>query len=383
MALANLCVASSFGAFFLFPLFILGRGGTEADIGIVMGIFALASTLCRPLVAEGIDRIGRKRAFTAGSLLMTAIPLGYLPMNGVLESFYAPLLALRVAHGIGLALCFTAAFTFVADLIPHERLNEGIGMFGISGLSGMAVGPVIGEAALHGAGFTGLFTTAAALGALGLALHLPLKDTFMRPSADEQKTTFFTLLRQRPVLVAALLSLLFGFGLAAPQNFVAPLAQSRQIPFVSLFFIAYAAAAIITRLFGGRLADRIGEKRILPYALGTTGAGIAVLALVGDQISLTVAGFLTGCGHGLLFPTLSVLSLRGQPAGVRGRITGIYTGAIDGGTFAGSFLLGWVGTRAGLSVIFATGGAALFFGLGLVRLAGARKDKRPPTVNHP
>ena len=39
MAFANLFVVSSFGAFFLFPLFITSHGGSKADIGIIMGVF--------------------------------------------------------------------------------------------------------------------------------------------------------------------------------------------------------------------------------------------------------------------------------------------------------------------------------------------------------
>ena len=64
MALANLCHTASFSAFFLLPLYILDHGGNQGDIGVVMGVFALASAVCRPWVAEMIDRIGRKRSYT-------------------------------------------------------------------------------------------------------------------------------------------------------------------------------------------------------------------------------------------------------------------------------------------------------------------------------
>ena len=78
MALANLACLSSFGMFFLFPLFITAHRGDQVDIGIIMGAFTLSSVLCRPWISDMIDRIGRKKSYAAGSILMTIMPLAYL-----------------------------------------------------------------------------------------------------------------------------------------------------------------------------------------------------------------------------------------------------------------------------------------------------------------
>ena len=66
MSFANFFTVSSFGTFFLFPLFVTDHGGSKADIGIIMGAFALSSVLCRPWISALIDRIGRKRSYTIG-----------------------------------------------------------------------------------------------------------------------------------------------------------------------------------------------------------------------------------------------------------------------------------------------------------------------------
>jgi MFS family permease len=357
---ANLTTVASFATFFLFPLFITEHGGGEAEIGLVMGVFALASTLSRPWVAELIDRFGRKKSYCLGALFMAALPLAYLPfLNGIA---YAPLLLLRAAHGVALAICFTAVFTYVADLIPPERLNEGIGIFGISGLTGFAIGPLLAEGVLRRFGFPSFFLLSAALAGLAFFLVLPLREK--EPAGKiRSRHSFFALLRQRKFLVVAGLSLLFGFGLAATGNFVAPLAEERGIPVISIFFLAYSAGAIGIRLIGGRLTDRIGESRMLPYALIVSAAGILTLTLVTGGFTLALAGLLAGGGHGLLFPVLNTLAVRGEPFEVRGKATGIFTGAIDAGNFLGSFILGMVGDLAGLSPLFAVAGGALLLGL--------------------
>lgn len=363
---ANFFTVSSFGAFFLFPLFIKDRGGSESDIGIIMGVFTLASVLCRPWISEMIDRIGRKRSYTIGSLIMTALPFTYLLFRGGLSMFYTPLILVRVIHGVGLALCFTAAFTYIADIIPEARLNEGIGMFGVTGLTGLAIGPLIGEIIIERFGFSIFFVTATAIASLGLMIHLPLKESF-KHGDHSTSSSFFSVLIKRNIFPVAILALVFGIGLAATGNFISPFAKERELPFISLYYICYSSAAILTRIGGGRLADRVGEERIIPYALLLTGGGLMVLIFLSGSTVLAVSGLMSGCGHGFLFPCLNSLVIRNEPIEIRGKITGVFTGGIDAGAFAGSILLGYIGELAGFQALFFAAGLALLLGLGVHR----------------
>jgi MFS family permease len=363
---ANFFTVSSFGAFFLFPLFLKSRGGSESDIGIIMGVFTLASVLCRPWISEMIDRIGRKKSYTIGSLIMTGLPLVYLLFQGGLSLFYAPLILVRVIHGVGMALCFTAAFTYIADIIPEERLNEGIGMFGVTGLTGLAIGPLMGEIIIGRFGFCVFFVTSSAIASLGLMIHLPLEESF-RHGDREASSSFFSVLVRRKILVVAMLALVFGIGLAATGNFISPFAKQLNLPFISLYYICYSSAAILARLLGGGIADRIGEDRIIPYALLFTGGGLMVLVFLSGSTVLAISGLMSGCGHGLLFPCLNSLVIRNEPIDIRGKINGVFTGGIDAGAFAGSIVLGYIGEWAGFKALFLTAGLALFIGLGIHR----------------
>jgi len=367
MAFANLFTVSSFGAFFLFPLFITDHGGSKSDIGIIMGVLALSAVLCRPWISDMIDRIGRKRSYTIGCIIMSILPLVYLLFRGDLSQFYLPLILVRILHGVGLAICFTAAFTYVADIVPEERLNEGLGMFGITGLTAMAIGPIIGEIIIQEFGFSVFFLAATGMATLGLLLHLRLPESLTRVS-HESSQTFFTVLMKRRILTVALLTLLFGFGLSASGSFVSPFAKEQDLAFISLYFICYSSAAVLTRLLGGRLADRIGEDRIIPYALILTGGGLMILIFLGGNTVLALSGLTTGCGHGFLFPCLSALAIRNEPINIRGKITGVFTGGIDAGVFVGSIMLGYIGEWAGFRALFLTAGLALLMGLGVYKL---------------
>lgn len=375
MAFANLACLCSFSIFYLFPLFITDHHGDQVDIGIVMGAFALASVLCRPWISDMIDRIGRKKSYGIGSLLMTLLPLTYLLFRGDLGSFYLPLIVVRIFHGVAFAICITAAFTYMADIIPKDRLNEGLGMFGVSGLVGSAVGPVIAELVIDRAGFGLLFPVASATALLGLMVHFPLKETYVHVLRTTE-SSFFLVLQRRRVLTVAVIALLFGFSLAAVNGFIAPFASERRIAFISLYYIAYSSAAILVRFLGGSLVDRLGENRIIPYALFLICSGLFLLIFMQGSGLLFLSGFMTGCGHGLLYPALNTLAIRGESHTVRGKITGAFTGSIDAGSFVGSVLLGYVGDLAGFPWLFLLSAFSVFSAIFIFRFDLARRGTK-------
>ena len=372
--LANLTLVSSFSSFFLFPLYITDFGGDDRDIGIIMGAFAMASAFSRPWIADMIDRIGRKRSYTIGTFIMVTMPLIHLLLMGPIAENYLIILLARIIHGIGLAICFTAIFTFIIDLIPIARLNEGIGIFGTSGLVGMAIGPMVTEPILRTFGYPAFFITAALFATMALLLHLPVHDPYQdnkqqqTVAVSDTEPSFFALLKTRKHLVCGSLALIFGVGLAASSNFIAPLAQSRSLSYVSLYYLAYSVAAILVRVVGGKLGDRIGEKQILPWGLFLGALALLLCPLISNNVLLLIVGFIFGTGHGLLFPALNAMAIRGEPYHVRGKVTGIFTGGIDSGSFLGAMILGVIAHSAGYNILFICAGLTLACGLLIFRL---------------
>jgi MFS family permease len=334
-----------------------------------MGVFALSSVICRPWISGMIDRIGRKRSYTIGCMIMSILPLIYLLFRGELSHFYLPLMLVRVFHGVGLAICFTAVFTYIAYIIPEGRLNEGLGMFGITGITGLAIGPIIGETIIRTFGFPVFFLAATGMATTGLLLTLPLPESFKSVSHESAQSFFSVLIRRRPLNVAVL-ALLFGFGLSASGSFISPFTKEQGIAFIFLYYISYSSAAVLTRLLGGRLADRIGEDRIIPHAQILTGGDLLILILLGGNTILVLSGFLSGCGHGLLFPCLNSLAIRDQPVDIRGKITGVFTGGIDTGAFVGSIIPGYIGEWAGFRSPFFAAGLVRLIGLGVYKFQG-------------
>jgi len=365
--MANMFTMASISSFFLLPLFITRHGGTEADIGILMAVFTFASILSRPWISEMIDRIGRKRSYTIACMILVLTPLVYPVFTGTLSSFYVPMILVRIVHGVGLALSFTSVITYISDIIPENRLNEGIGMFGVTALMSLAMGPIFAELMIRHFGFSVFFCAASGLAVMGFLCHIPVPETFVHLSGNPTQS-FFVVLNGTKRYFVMLLALLFGFGMAAVFGFVAPFAEEKRLAFISLFYIFYSAGAILMRLFGGRLADRVGEERIIPYGFAVTGCGLlSMIPLNGNPI-LMLSGFLAGSGHGLLYPCLNALAIRNEPADIRGKIIGIFTGGLDAGLFIGSMALGYTGQWFGFQTLFLIAGLPLFAGLLIFRL---------------
>ena len=362
----NFFAVASMSAFFLFPLFITSHGGSKSDIGILMGAMALSSVITRPWVSQVIDRIGRKKSYLLGIIISTCMPITHIYFKGELSDFYLLLFCARIIHGLGIAFSFTASTTIIADILPKDRLNEGLGIFGITAVSGMAFGPAVAEPIIRFFGFNAFFITASLFGALSWVLQSGLKETYVSLPQNSSTATFYGVLKRKKVFGVAILAMLFGSGMAAQSGFISPYAEDLGIKAISLFFITYSLTAVITRVFGGRLADRFGEDRIVPWAFIISAMGFLSLVTLKSNWYLVLSGLICGIGHAFIFPCLNAIAVRDEPIEIRGKIAGVFTGGMDCGMLSGSILLGYIGEWFGYRPIFLTTSillvsASLFF----------------------
>lgn len=371
ISLIGFLTACNAGAFFLFPLFIAERGGTTVDIGYIMAAFSLASVLSRPLISATIDRLGRKRSYAFANLIMIGTTLSYVSFTGMLRDFYLPLLLVRIIHGISGGFTFTAGFTYALDIIPENRMNEGVGIFGAFSLMGFAVGPVIAEIFINQWGFSAYFMAAAGLPAIGALFLFFLPESYVvgrNPAAG----SYITLLRQPKIFMVTALMIILGMGIASTSGFVSLFAQSRGIAFVSTYFIAYSVSATAMRLLGGKFIDNVGEERVAPYALVACGLGLFSLLFMNSMVYLLVAGLISGSSHGMLYPSLTTMAVRNEPTNLRARIMATITGALELGSFAGSIIMGQIGKALGFPAIFATAGVGFFIGFFIIKVYSIR-----------
>jgi MFS family permease len=367
--LTNFVFMSSLSCFILLPLYVQSLGGTEAQIGLVQGVYSAAGIVCQPVIGHWLDRIGRRFFMTLGVCLLVASSAAFLVTHQ-----FALLAALRVVQGLGFSAFFVANYMHVIDLVPVERRGWALGIYGVSGFLGTALAPVAGELIVRRLGFEWLFLLSVLLGLVAAWLVVRLHG-ILPPNMGEGPG--FVSLRAALAEVLRLhmaLAFFFGLGTGAMFTFLPTFGQSLGVRSVSLFYTAYAIAAVGVRVGGGNLIDTRGRRAVIIPAMFVlaVSAGLltALAVLVRPHMAMPVVpflfltGLLAGAAHGFLYPALAALLMDVTPESRRGGVVGIFSAVFLVGNALGSMVFGYVAHGLGYSVMWATLTALLAAGFG-------------------
>jgi MFS family permease len=140
------------------PIFLLRAGSNEAEIGILVGIYAASSLFFRLIVGQVLVRYPAKSIMLFGCMLSVLIFISYL----VIKPFW-PFLLLRFFQGITLACVDTAAFAFAITIAPQAHRARAIGYFLLATNFALAVAPSFGMFLINRFRFSTLFLTCASL----------------------------------------------------------------------------------------------------------------------------------------------------------------------------------------------------------------------------
>lgn len=114
------------------------KGGTSTYAGILAAVFSVAAAVARLLCGPIIDRRGRRRIMVIGAAVMLVGTIGpAISQNTALFVLW------RFLQGAGFAAAGTASATAAADVLPMERLGEGIGYYGLGQAISMSIGPAL------------------------------------------------------------------------------------------------------------------------------------------------------------------------------------------------------------------------------------------------
>jgi MFS family permease len=165
------------------------------------------------------------------------------------------------------------------------------------------------------------------------------------------------------------------FGVALAQGgiltFLPIYAMQRGITDAGSFFLVYAGALIMTRLYAGKIVDRFGTLVTLMPGIVLVILGLTILAYAGTLAWFWGAAILYGFGYGIVQPLLNAVAVRMSPDSCCGAANAVFHSALDIGVGLGSVFWGRVAQEAGFTVVYlaAAGcaGIALFVGLILLK----------------
>ncbi|MBW8895101.1 MAG: MFS transporter [Acidobacteria bacterium] len=121
------------------PYHILDLGGTTFASGLFLGFLTYSSSFSAPLTGAFVDRTGQRRV-----LIVTSIALAVFSIAYAVITDYRVMLALVLIHGVFWSGLLSASAAYMTGLLPESRRAEGIGYWGLSTLSAIAVAPTVG-----------------------------------------------------------------------------------------------------------------------------------------------------------------------------------------------------------------------------------------------
>ena len=360
---ANFCFFMTFAAFFLLPLHIRALGGSERTIGFAMGTTGLSGLASIFVIGALLDRFGRRVFLLGGLGGMALASAAFLLVDRVGPALFV----LRAVQGLAFAAGFNAASTLAVEYAPPARRAAALGLFGVSTLTTHALSPALGELLMHQAGFPALFVAASVFSLIGLAVAWPLRPRRPHPGA-----ALVRLRPTRPLTVAIVTVACCGVAFGAVVTYVPTFVHDAGLGPVSVFFLTYTAAAVLTRVTAGGLGDAFGRRAVILPALGLLVLSIGGLAAVRSTGMLAAAALLFGTAQGIVYPTLNAFTIDQALEGQFGRAQTLYNGAFNLGVTTGSILLGPLVEAVGYRPMFLCAAGMAAAGLGVFTLGTGR-----------
>jgi len=343
--------------FLLFPLYLDQFQPSKTWVGLIMGVYSLTAILVRPLFGRLMDERGARKMTIYSFLFMFAVvPWFHLLAGAGWLAFF-----LRALMGAGWGINMIAIMAMCSDLAPRDRLAHSLGVIGVSGLIAGAVGPVLAEEIIRYFGFGGIFNASLIFLAAGTICVFAIKEspgtkTIVHSSIIQMLTKYPLWI----LIIIGIMPVIHGAVRGAVANFIALFGSSAGFDRVAPFFIAFSAAAVLTRLTIGDISDRYGRKKvILPSAL-LISLNLFWISSLDNYASFIISGFVAGLGQGLIFPALSTYLIDFLGHQNKSLALSLYMSLFDAGMGLGSPLFGWISDLSSYRHMYVVAGLLLF-----------------------
>ncbi|HSW35740.1 MAG TPA: MFS transporter [Candidatus Limnocylindrales bacterium] len=314
------------------PFYVLGIGGDNTAIGLLMAVFVVCSVVLRPFQGRNINQNGRKRLLIAGMAVYVVAGLSLLTLPSL------PLLFLfRALQGFGWGAFLLAFNTLVLDLAPPLRRGQMVGLMGIAPPLSLATAPIFGEYMRISteSNYIILFFFAFAVSLVALFLAALVRE----PAVSLEKVHKAPLF-SRKVLFPSLIVFSMTFTIGGLLTFMPLFGEERNIQSIGIFFTVFALTSVLTRPLAGELSDRLGRAVIFLPGLGLSAIALIIIALADTMPLFFISAVLLGIGFGSAHSAVVAMAADRLPVLERGIGMATFTIAFDLGIVAGSVVLG-------------------------------------------
>jgi MFS family permease len=344
------------------PLFTMTIGGNNFIAGLLTTLLTLSALIFRPFFGKMLDNRGRRKVLILGLSLFSLSSILLLAATNM-----HLLLLLRLFQGVGLSAYSTALGTIVSDIVPSQRISEGVGYFGISATISMAIGPTFGLYIYDKFGYqvTYIITFVITLSSVIFAYLINYErnrknsiDKNQKNMTADRKTVVLPQKNQgksfiekssiRPCVVMFFIV----FAISAVFSFMPIFGKARDIDNIGLFFTFYAVSMILSRLVTGKIADRYGFFKAFLPGIAITFMLFLTLIFAHSLPVVLLAAVFYGVGFGTVQPIMNAIVIKLSSPERRGAANATYYATMDIGFGLGSFVWGVVSQIVGFTAVF-------------------------------
>jgi DHA1 family multidrug resistance protein-like MFS transporter len=331
------------------------------------------------------DRVGRKKLFMGGLLLMALLGL-MLPSVSSFMQFVAFMVLLGVAN-LGIILPVRA---YIMEIAPKEKVSECFGIFEAAIQVGFAVAPLVGGYLIAdnfsvGISNSGIFMF---LGVLAAALIL----SFVKDTVSKGESAFVsikdTIVKDRLFLKSLLdykdlryagMAILFATFITVSIDGViwafAPLYSTLGIDTatVGLILSMFVIPFILFEVPAGVIADKFGKIKVFTIGLIIAGVFLLVFGHTENPTILLASAFIATAGLAFARPAMDGLLTDISAKKERGSIVGVWDTAEDFAYAVSPIAGGLIGQLYGIRAVFIIAGGLLLLSIPLLYTAITKK----------
>lgn len=343
--------------------------GSEFLVPMALTIPALCVALFSPVAGWLSDRLGRKNLLVTALLLYAAF--GIIPW--FLDDLFQ-IIGARVVLGIVEAIIMTVATALIGDYFVGEQREKWIALQvavgSIAAIALIAIGGGLGEVF----GSRGPFLLYLVAIPIALAAAAILFEPEVKPNEAGPTKTGFPYGVILPLVVTTLGVGIVFYTIIVQLGPILELSGAVSPGIIGLIGAGTNLGVGLGTFVFDRLKSKAGPMLL---ALGLAVAAIGYIGIGLSSVLTMIAAFaiLACIGSGILLPNMLTWTMRRLPAEMRGRGTGMWTGAF----FLGQFLAPIVAASA----MQATGGLAkaltVYAGLIAIAAIAALLFARKPT----
>ena len=302
-------------------------GSTTAMAGLMSTVYTIAACVSRPVNGVLTDRLGRRKVMIVGGLLFAAgcVLCGFFPALAVLAIS-------RVLMGIGYSAGTTACNTASMDVIPADRMSEGIGYFGVSQSVGSTIGSAVAAMALVWLGNQYSMLAVAAAGVLcilvALFVRYEKKPGYVKPApAEGKKGAAFEKTAILPSVFEGLSLFLVTLLMCFMTLYIVHVGLPASV--AGTFFTVSSVVIIVVRMAFSGLMNRLPVWVFLLPGYGALIAACLLLPHCTTVMHFMAMSVLFGIAHGGIWMALGSEAVRLAPAEKRGAANATFYFAFD------------------------------------------------------